>query len=219
MTGYFWNRINGKFINKFPDNYFVGQYQVAPEYLTFINNIPSTVFDFIVPDNTNESRVIIHQQSVDKQLKYNKKLISDQLTENAVSEIARSMNNLLVKSWNTTLELSPLVPKFSERIEIQNFERIIESKLGHLLEVCHRPITLLSTEIEKVHVSRAIRIPKQATEYLLSHTEDWEKRTIQTIQPHNVLSELIIDDYNIYENKVSVRLVDHLRSYLFNRIL
>ena len=219
MTGYFWNRINGKFINNFPDNYFVGQYQVAPEYLTFINNIPSTVFDFIVPDNTNESRVIIHKQSVDKKLKYNKKLISDQLTENAVSEIARSMNNLLVKSWNTTLELSPLVPKFSERIEIQNFERIIESKLGHLLEVCHRPITLLSTEIEKVHVSRAIRIPKQATEYLLSHTEDWEKRTIQTIQPHNVLSELIIDDYNIYENKVSVRLVDHLRSYLFNRIL
>ena len=219
MTGYFWNRINGKFINNFPDNYFVGQYQVAPEYLTFINNIPSTVFDFIVPDNTNESRVIIHKQSVDKQLKYNKKLISDQLTENAVSEIARSMNNLLVKSWNTTLELSPLVPKFSERIEIQNFERIIESKLGHLLEVCHRPITLLSTEIDKVHVNRAIRIPKQATEYLLSHTEDWEKRTIQTIQPHNVLSELIIDDYNIYENKVSVRLVDHLRSYLFNRIL
>jgi len=219
MTGYFWNRINGKFINNFPDNYFVGQYQVAPEYLTFINNIPSTVFDFIVPDNTNESRVIIHKQSVDKKLKYNKKLISDQLTENAVSEIARSMNNLLVKSWNTTLELSPLVPKFSERIEIQNFERIIESKLGHLLEVCHRPITLLSTEIEKVNVSRAIRIPKQATEYLLSHTEDWEKRTIQTIQPHNVLSELIIDDYNIYENKVSVRLIDHLRSYLFNRIL
>ena len=219
MTGYFWNRINGKFINNFPDNYFVGQYQVAPEYLTFINNIPSTVFDFIVPDNTNESRVIIHKQSVDKKLKYNKKLISDELTENAVSEIARSMNNLLVKSWNTTLELSPLVPKYSERIEIQNFERIIESKLGHLLEVCHRPITLLSTEIEKVHVSRAIRIPKQATEYLLSHTEDWEKRTIQTIQPHNVLSELVIDDYNIYENKVSVRLVDHLRSYLFNRIL
>ena len=102
MTGYFWNRINGKFINNFPDNYFVGQYQVAPEYLTFINNIPSTVFDFIVPDNTNESRVIIHKQSVDKKLKYNKKLISDQLTENAVSEIARSMNNLLVKSWNTT---------------------------------------------------------------------------------------------------------------------
>ena len=77
MTGYFWNRINGKFINNFPDNYFVGQYQVAPEYLTFINNIPSTVFDFIVPDNTNESRVIIHKQSVDKKLKYNNEKIND----------------------------------------------------------------------------------------------------------------------------------------------
>ena len=75
MTGYFWNRINGKFINNFPDNYFVGQYQVVPKYLTFINNIPSTGFDFIVPDNTNESRVIIHKQSVDKKLKYNKKLL------------------------------------------------------------------------------------------------------------------------------------------------
>ena len=70
MTGYFWNRINGKLINNFPENYFVGQYQVAPEYLTFINNIPSTVFDFIISDNTNESRVIIHKQSVDKNLKY-----------------------------------------------------------------------------------------------------------------------------------------------------
>ena len=219
MLGYFWNRINGKLIKNIPELYFVGQYQVAPKHLTFINNIPSTEFDFIVPDNTIESRVIVHNESVDKKLKYNPKLISDKLTENALIEIARSINNLLIKSWNDTLELSPLVPKFSERIEIQNFERIIESKIGHLFEVCHRPITLLSTEVEKVHVSRAIRIPKQATEYLLSHTEDWEKRTIQTIQPHNVLSELVKDDYSIYENKVSVRLVDHLRSYLFNRIL
>jgi len=219
MAGYFWNRINGKLINNFPKNYIVGQYQVAPEYLTFINNIPSTDYDFIVPDNMIESRIIIHKHSVDEILKFHRKLISDQLTENAVSEIARSINNILVKSWNTTLELSPLVPKFSEKIEIQDFERIIESKLGHLFEVCHRPITLLSIEVEKVHVSRAIRIPKQATEYLLSHTEDWEKRTIQAIHPNNVLSELVIDDYNIYENKVSVRLIDHLRSYLFNRIL
>jgi len=219
MTGFFLNRISGKFVKNLPDNYLVGQYQVASKYLTFINNIPSTIYDFIVPDNTNESRVIIHKLSVDKNLKYNKKLTSDKLTENAVSEFTRSINNLLVKSWNTTLELSPLVPKFSERIEIQNFERIIESKLGHLSEVCRRPITLLSTEIEKIHVSRAIRIPNEATEYLLSHTEDWEKRTIQTIQPHNVLSELIIDEYNIYENKVSARLVDHLRSYLFIRIM
>ena len=84
-----------------------------------------------------------------KQLKYNKKLISDKLTENAVSEIVHYFDNLLVKSWKNILELSPLVPKFSERIEIQDFERIIESKLGHLFEVCHRPITLLSSEIEK----------------------------------------------------------------------
>ena len=219
MTGYIWDRINGRLIKDFPKIYFVGQYQTAPGYLTFINNVSSSDFEFFVPDNTNESRVFIHNQQIDKNLKYNKKLISENLTENAVSEISRLFNNLLVKSWEKTLELSPLVPKFSERIEILDFERKIESKLGHLFEVCHRPITFLSTDIEKVHVSRAIRIPQQATEYLLSHTEDWEKRTIQTIQPHNVLSELVIDDYNIYENKVSARLVDHLRSYLFNRIL
>ena len=219
MAGYLWDRITGRLIKNLPQNYFVGQYQAAKEYLTSINNISSTIFDFIVPDNTNESRVIIHNQKFDKNLKYNKKLISDQLTENAVSEIARSLNNLQIKSWENILELSSLVPKFSERIEIQNFERRIETKLGHLFEVCNQPITLLSTEVEKVHVSRAIRIPQQATEYLLSHTEDWEKRTIQTIQPHNLLSELIIDEYNIYENKVAVRLVDHLRTYLFNIII
>jgi len=218
-NGYFWNRISGRFIKMVPEKYLLGQYQVSPGHLTFINNVSSLDYDYFVPDNSNESRVIIPGLSVDKKFKYVRKILTDQLTENAVREISHTLYDLLAICWSDILEISPLVPKISERVNIQNFERIIESKLSHLLEVCHRPATLLSTEIQTVHVSTAIRIPKLATEYLLSHTEDWEKRTIHAIQPKKVLSELITDEYIIYENKVAVRLVDHLRSYLFKRIL
>ena len=45
-----------------------------------------------------------------------------------------------------------------------------------------------------------------------------KKNSINIVQKKDK-SELVIDEYNIYENKVAVRLVDHLRTYLFNRII
>lgn len=52
----------------------------------------------------------------------------------------------------------------------------------------------------------------------MSHPGDWEHRTLRSIQPSRVLARLIDDEWNLYENRVAVRLVDHLLAYVARRL-
>lgn len=74
-------------------------------------------------------------------------------------------------------------------------------------------------EIDRLPVSRAQRISPQATKFLAAHTEDWEKRTFRNVRPKRVLCLIREDLLDIYENKVTARLIDHLLKYLQKRIL
>ena len=91
--------------------------------------------------------------------------------------------------------------------------------VGHLAEVCRRPRTHLRVEIERTPVSRARRFPAQAANYLAAHTEDWERPTLRAVVPKRILAVVREDQFDIYENRVAVRLVDHLVTYLRRRIL
>jgi hypothetical protein len=94
-----------------------------------------------------------------------------------------------------------------------------ESKHLHCLQqVCTQPRTHLQTEVERVHVSRARRADKHAVAYLAAHTEDWEKRTLWGVQPRHILARVRYEDWNIYENRVTARLIDRLLVYLNTRI-
>jgi hypothetical protein len=145
-------------------------------------------------------------------------LLPQQLVRSAISEVVpepiqlHSLNDELIKNF------IPLVPRVNERIQKTTFERTLSKRIGFLEEVCRDPITLLRVEVERVHTDRARRIPPDAIEYLASHAEDWSRRTLTGVEPERVLSEIINDDYNIYENRVAATLIDRLYVHLLKRI-
>jgi hypothetical protein len=94
----------------------------------------------------------------------------------------------------------------------------IVNHLPHLREVCRRPRMQLEVTVERVRSEQARRMPPRATEYLASHTEDWEELRINSVRPRRVLSVLADDQLDIYENRVVARLLDHLLDYLNDRI-
>lgn len=117
------------------------------------------------------------------------------------------------------MNTSPLVHDIRDAICLQPLEELIKKQIGHLEEICHRPRTYLKMESKQLPVSRAQRISPRAVEFLAARTEDWEKRTVRNIRPKRVLCLLREDLLDIYENKVTARLIDRLLEYLQKRIL
>jgi hypothetical protein len=121
-------------------------------------------------------------------------------------------------TWHDWLDIAPLVPGMSERAEMLPLETLLETHLGHLAEVCHRPRTHLRIDVERTAVSRARRFAAQAANYLAAHTEDWERPTLRAVVPKRILAVVREDQFDIYENRVAARLVDHLLAYLNRRV-
>ena len=121
-------------------------------------------------------------------------------------------------TWQDWANLSPLVPEIASAIQIQPLEKSIKDAIPHLEEICHRPRSYLKMETEKLPVARVQRIAPHAIAYLTSHTEDWECKTFRGIRPKNVLSLVREELLDIYENRVAVRLIDHVLIYLRQRI-
>ncbi len=67
-------------------------------------------------------------------------------------------------------------------------------------------------------MSRAQRISPHAAEFLSYHTEDWERRTFCSVVPKRILCMVKEELLDIYENKVTVKLVDNLLIYIRQRI-
>lgn len=121
-------------------------------------------------------------------------------------------------TWEAMAAIPPVAQKLAERARPQRLDEEIWRHLQHLQHVCHRPRLHLRVEEERVPVSRARRTPVRAVADLVSHPGDWEHRTLRSIQPSRVLARQIEDEWNLYENRVAARLVDHLLAYLARRL-
>ncbi len=140
----------------------------------------------------------------------------DDLDTDAVVRLAEVVGES--PTWQAQADTPPVAQQLAERARLQPLDIEIGRRLQHLKYVCHRPRLHLRVEEERLPVSRARRIPVRAVADLLSHPGDWEHRTIRSIQPARVLARQIEDEWNLYENRVAVRLVDHLLAYLAKRL-
>jgi hypothetical protein len=122
------------------------------------------------------------------------------------------------RGWDALAAAPTVVQGLAERARLKPLDLEILRHLQHLQQVCHRPRLHLRVEEERLPVARARRIPVRAVAELVSHPEDWEHRTLRSIQPARVLARLVEDEWNLYENRVAVRLVDHLLAYLARRL-
>lgn len=140
------------------------------------------------------------------------------LLVDTVSDIARRFNNSSPEAFRN---ISPLLPAtVLGRSELQPLESLLLDVLqaGHLYEIAYRPRLELIQKEELVQTGRAKRLSNKAPDYLAAHSEDWQSRSFTGILPKRVITRLNEDNYDIYENRVFARLVDHLDIYLANRL-
>lgn len=140
----------------------------------------------------------------------------DELETDAVVRLAEAVGEKA--TWAACAATAPVAQKLAERARPQPLDLEIERHLRHLQHVCHKPRLHLRLEEERVPVSRARRTPMRAVAELVSHPGDWEHRTLRSIQPSRVLARQIEDEWNLYENRVATRLVDHLLAYIAKRL-
>ncbi len=122
------------------------------------------------------------------------------------------------RSWEALALTPPVSQQLADRARPLALDQEIVRLLPHLQRVCHQPRLHLRVEEERLPVARARRTPVRAVAELVSHPGDWEHRTLRSIQPSRVLARQIEDEWNLYENRVAVRLVDHLLAYLAKRL-
>jgi hypothetical protein len=222
-----WDRLQQKIVQisstskeAIPDA-LLGQWQVKCDHDgTKLNgiHIQKNARNYLVPDATK--RLILQDSKATLDSKFPAWQIPVDSAADSLRFFAKQNQQMLAKqsTWQDWANLSPLVPEIASAIQMQPLEKIIKDAIPHLEEICHRPRSYLKMETERLPVARVQRIAPHAIAYLTSHTEDWECKTFRGIRPKNVLSLVREELLDIYENRVTVRLIDHLLVYLRRRI-
>jgi hypothetical protein len=184
----------------------------------FMNSLPACGGMFLVPESGGRWHLLRASERVDGM--FARAQMLDPLDVASIRTVGRSLGEVVDQggTWLDVLDVSPLVPGMSNRAEVQRFEQRLKENVGHLEEVCRRPRTHLRVAVERMAVSCARRFPAQAANYLAAHTEDWERPTLRSVVPKRILATVREDQFDIYENRVAVRLLDHLVVYLRRRV-
>lgn len=195
----------------------LGRYLVEPAASSslFLNSIPVQDPCYLVPDVRGQWQLFAVGDERCQGSVSRFQLLDDP-DARCIIDVGRSVQGVIERggTWLDVLSVSPLAPEMSERAELKSFELLLADQIGHLKEVCQRPRTHLRVDVERAPVSRARRLATQAPAYLASHTEDWDRPTVQAVVPKRVLALVREDQFDIYENRVAVRLVEHLDAYL-----
>jgi len=184
-----------------------------------LNGAEINKHDFLVPYKSHEGELSIESDRKKIYFQENQLLNEsiNSLVKHSLIDVSEELEytaDLLGLS-----EINILLRNFDERLEISEFELFVQSKLFHIEEVCREPSYHLKRDITKLNVSRAKRIPVKAINYLASHTEDWSRRKIRSVEPRKILSEIIDYDLEIYENQVTAFFIDKLLKYFSNRMV
>ena len=114
--------------------------------------------------------------------------------------------------------LKPIIQRIKSKLFLDDFEVFLEENLFHLEEIFQQPHYLLQKTIEKVNVSRAKRIPAKSYQHLASHTEDWLHKSIVDFKPRRILNEELELHYNVFENQITVALIERILRHIERRI-
>lgn len=185
---------------------------------TLINNQPllNSGACFLVPDRRQNWSIIQEGGSAKDTGHFDTSLLPDAADLRALLQISAAIEHSKTLAEYTTV--SPLPTDLDDRTKSQEIDQQIRKRFVHLVHACRRPRQQLRTDLEKLPVGRAKRIPPRSLEYLASHSEDWKRKTVNGIEPTHVIAEIVEDQLNIYENRVAAELVDRIAIYLNQRV-
>lgn len=183
-----------------------------------LNGLPVPVGTPLVPDLRRQ--VAWHPEDQSSDAAVQGRFPSGEYEDLRLGSLESALGTLLDEGgdWAQWTGLSPMDRNFADDLQRLPLEEEMERHLVHLEAVCRQPRTHLEIFEERQPVSRARQVPTRAITYLSAHTEDWETRTLRSVRPRRVIANVRDDQYDIYENRVAVRLVDHLLLYVRRRI-
>jgi hypothetical protein len=199
----------------------LGLWQVVTEGPgSFLNTVPLSSGDFLVPDVQGNWSLLDGGSGQGRSGAFGRHQLAGDLEAHSLRVMSERLQALITQGggWLEWSEETPVVPEMSDKVELQRLDRAIAEHLGALEQVCRKPRAHLRVDIERMPVSRARRVPTSAARYLAAHSEDWERRVLRSVQPKRILALVRDDLFDIYENRVAARLVDHLLRYVRGRI-
>lgn len=128
---------------------------------------------------------------------------------------------VIAKNYRESLHRSPLMPpELAQQAILLGLENALVDilKKGHLHTIANRPRLDVHYEDNVVVLPRAKRLAKSALTHLSSHSDCWQRKTVNGILPRKVLAEFSEDFYEIYENRLYKCLLDRLDNYLTKRL-
>jgi hypothetical protein len=220
MSLVFRDRIHQRVSPTPPAQAIPGQWVLETTGRVSLNREPTWSGDYLLPDARHEWTVTDEAEGLRLSGQFDRNLLLAEKDGTRILDICVEVESALAQpeSWEALTQLSPVMRNLDKRARLQPLEKDITRGLGYLHRVCTRPRLHLKSEQERVPTSRARRLDNHATAYLAAHTEDWEARTVLGVQPKRLLATIIEDQWDIYENRVAVRLVDQLLRDVVDRI-
>lgn len=169
---------------------------------------------FILDDSNKISLLSYSNFSTNKLIR--QELLLDR--NKSIQDIFVDINIDVEKSKTDEFIVVPLIRRIKNKLGLNEFEKFLYSNVFHLEEIFRQPHYLLERKIEKVNVSRAKRISSKSYQYLASHTEDWIHKSIISFKPSRILNEELELNFNIYENQLTVILIERCLVYLNSRL-
>lgn len=136
----------------------------------------------------------------------------------SLHNIFSEIHNKILKEERNHFTVFPTVQSVAKQITPYKFEEYLFDHVHHLEQICRQPHFLLQRTIEKVNVSRAKRLPSKSYQHLASHTEDWQQKSIVQFKPSRVLNEELDVNFNVYENQLTLALINRCLRYLDGRL-
>lgn len=120
-------------------------------------------------------------------------------------------------SWSDWVGICPLAPDLDRAVEPRPLARLIDLELEHLEGVFREPSSAIRHDAMAVPVGRARKLAPKALAHLATHSEDWGRRTLLGVQPRRLLALVREEQLALYENRVAVKLLDVLVTWLLAR--
>jgi len=171
---------------------------------------------FLVPDRRQNWSVVPDDGWAQDAGHFDTSVLPDAADLRALSQVSAAIEHSATLA--DYMGVPPLPPDLDDRAKSQTIDQQIRQRYVHLVHACRKPRQQLKTDLEKLPVGRAKRIPPRSLEYLASHSEDWKRKTVHGIEPTHVIAEVIEDQLKIYENRVAAELVDRVSAYLNRRV-
>ena len=164
-------------------------------------------------DGDNQGKDVTHRLI---SLGKDKLFFESLLEEPFVTDVLRQINYDTQKPGFVAV---PFLQGIEDCIDLTNFEKLLLKKLIDIKHMCINPTSSLDREIQKVNIGKAKRISNRGYEYLSCHTEDWNYKSIVSFKPNRVLSEVLEENTDVYENRLLVAFVNRAIEYLKSRII